>query len=335
MTIRTNPLFSSKLRSAISLSVLILAISLSSGSGPVLESFSTPANFQKSGPKPANSVSEFIFDLGRPPTPQCHASTIVELPDGTLAAAWFGGSREGATDVGIWLSRRIRERWTAPVEVANGAQPAPPGQYTALPPRLPCWNPVLFQPRRGPLLLFYKVGPNPSSWWGMMTTSDDGGRSWSAPRRLPPGILGPIKNKPIQLNDGTLLCGSSSEELGWRVHFERTPDLGRTWSRTDALNDGRAIGAIQPSLLVHPGGVLQALGRSRQGRIWEAWSSDGGRTWSGFGLTALRNPNSGTDAVTLRDGRHLLVFNDTESGRTPLNVAISKDGRAWTSHPDA
>jgi predicted neuraminidase len=290
----------------------------------------SPAAAPKSGKPPVSSVSEFIFNPDHRPTPQCHASTIAELPDGTLVAAWFGGSREGAQDVGIWLSRRIQGSWTAPAEVATGMQPPLPGPTTALQPLMPCWNPVIFQPRGGPLILFYKVGPSPSDWWGMMTASDDGGKSWSAGRRLPPGILGPIKNKPVQLGDGTLLCGSSTEDQSWRIHFEQTSNLGRTWSRTEAINDGRTIGAIQPTLLIHPGGKLQALGRSRQGRIWEAWSSDGGRTWSNFALTSLPNPNSGIDAVTLRDGRHLLVYNNSENARTPLNVAISKDGRAWT-----
>ena len=46
-------------------------------------------------------------------------------------------------------------------------------------------------------------------------------------------------------------------------------------------------------------------------------------------LTALPNPNSGIDAVTLRDGRQLLVYNHTAKGRSPLNVAVSTDGKIW------
>ena len=262
--------------------------------------------------------SEFIYETA--PFPQCHASTLAETKAG-LVAAWFGGKHEKNPDVGIWLSHLEDGRWTAPVEVANGIQPA--GR------RYPCWNPVLFQPRQGPLLLFYKVGPNPDDWWGMLKTSPDAGRTWSEGRRLPQGILGPVKNKPIELPNGDLLCPSSTEHAGWRMHFERTPDLGRTWELIGPVNDGKEIGAIQPSLLVHPAGRLQAVGRTTRGRIFEIWSEDTGKTWGRMALTALPNPNAGIDAVTLRDGRHLLVCNHTRRGRSPLNVAVSADGRTW------
>jgi predicted neuraminidase len=225
-------------------------------------------------------------------------------------------------DVGIWLSRHVDGKWTAPVEVANGAQEDGTTRH-------PCWNPVLFQPKAGPLLLFYKVGPSPSRWWGMMMTSADGGQSWSKPHRLTEGMLGPIKNKPVQLADGSLLCPSSTEHDGWRVHLERTADLGQTWTKTESLNDPKEFGAIQPTILVHPNNQLQLLCRSRQQRITECWSEDGGKTWSAMKASSLPNPNSGIDAVTLEDGRHLLVYNPVIRGRTPLIVALSKDGKIW------
>jgi predicted neuraminidase len=274
-------------------------------------------------PDPAILKSEFIYEV--PPTPQCHASTIVETPTG-LVSAWFGGEYERHPEVRIWVSRYEGGRWTAPVAVADGVQSAKL--------RYPTWNPVLFQPRGGPLMLFYKVGPSPSAWWGMMMTSSDGGRSWSAPRRLPDGVLGPIKDKPIQLPDGSILAGSSTEGGGWKVHFERTRDLGESWTVIGPLNDGKTIAGIQPTILRHADGRLQAIGRTQQNRVFTTESSDGGNRWTPLSLLDLPNPNSGIDAVTLADGRQLLVYNhtvreDVGKGRGTLNVAVSRDGKAW------
>lgn len=263
-------------------------------------------------------VSE-IIDIPKPYA-SCHASTIVES-HGSLVAAWFAGSSEGKPDVSIWLSRRNGDSWTAPEEVADGVQPG--GS------RHPCWNPVLFQPDSGPLLLFYKVGPMVAAWWGMVKRSYDGGKTWSKGERLPDEIFGPIKNKPIQTVDGTVLCPSSDERDGWTVHFERYVPTSGDWHSTGPLNDGRSMPAIQPSILVHRDGRLQAVGRTQCKRLFTIFSEDGGDTWGEMTLLDLPNPNSGTDAVTLADGRFLLVYNHSESERTPLNVALSHDGLSW------
>jgi predicted neuraminidase len=268
-------------------------------------------------------ATEFVFETA--PFASAHASTIVETQQG-LVTAWFGGTREGAPDVGIWLSRHVSGSWTLPIEVATGTQPDGT--------RYPCWNPVLFEGSDHSLMLFYKVGPSPQRWWGVLRTSHDTGRTWSDARRLPDGILGPIKNKIVRLPDGTLVAPSSTESSdrpsAWRVHFERTTDDGVTWTvATPSASGGNPINAIQPSILIHPGGTLQAVGRTRSQRVFETWSRDAGRTWSPISLTALPNPNSGIDAVTLRDGRHLIVYNHTAQGRSPLNVSISRDGKTW------
>jgi predicted neuraminidase len=275
-------------------------------------------------------TNEFIYEQA--PFPSCHASTIVETDKGELIAAWFGGTAEKNPDVGIWVSRFEKEKntWTTPVEVANGVQPDGP--------RVPTWNPVLFQPRGGAaLMLFYKVGPTPETWWGELRTSTDGGRTWSAARRLPDGIFGPIKNKPVQLADGTILSPTSDETpekpSKWRVYFERSNDGGQTWTKTPFLNDGLQLSAIQPSILFHdrPGSPpgLQAVGRTRQGKVFTVSSDDSGKTWGEMSLLDVPNPSAGTDAVTLRDRRHLLVCNPVPRGRTPLAVFVSDNGRDW------
>ena len=270
-------------------------------------------------------TSELIFE--KAPFAECHASTIVETNDG-LVVAFFGGTQEQHPDVGIWLSRCTGGKWTAPLEVANGVQ--------ADGTRFPCWNPVLFKIPAGDLLLFYKVGPSPVDWWGMITRSSNGGKNWSAAKRLPDGILGPIKNKPILQSTGKLLSGSSTEKDRWKVHLETSSDSGHTWKKTPPLTSSDGIEAIQPTILTHNGSTLQLLCRSKQSCIVESWSSDNGMTWSPLQRTSLPNPNSGIDAVTLRDGRQLLVYNHSGKPegawggpRSPLNVAISVNGRTW------
>jgi predicted neuraminidase len=285
---------------------------------PLFSAGATPAR------QTALVKSEFIFSNA--PFPSCHASTIAETKSG-LVAAWFGGTAERNPDVCIYVARNENGCWTPPMKVADGT-----GFGLQ---RFPTWNPVLFQPNDGPLLLFYKVGPKPSAWWGMMMTSTNDGRTWSKPRRLPDGILGPIKDKPVLLPDGAILCGSSTENGGRRVHFERSDDLGKTWSATPPVNDPRKIGAIQPTLLFLKNGALEALGRTSNGKIFQIFSTDQGKTWGPMTLTDLPNPDSGIDAVTLRDGRQLLVYNHNirsgsrNKGRSPLNVAVSPDGTRW------
>jgi predicted neuraminidase len=275
------------------------------------------------GDAPSPFVSAEILSE-RAPFRSAHASTIVETRDGLLAA-WFGGTAEGNPDVGIWVSRRGEGGWEAPVEVANGRH--------ADGTRHPCWNPVLFQPSKGPLLLFYKVGPSPSEWWALARTSTDAGRSWSEAVRLPDGILGPIRAKPVELAGGDVLAGSSTEHAGWVVHMERwTPgDLASAaaWKKTGPLNDAKEFEAIQPTILVHSPTRLQALCRSRQKVVTGLWSEDGGATWGRMAATALPNPSAGIDALRLRDGRFLLVYNPTTSGRDRLEVAVSADGKTW------
>ena len=290
-----------------------------------------PAAAQTQDAAPEHSaIRTFEYIYTDAPYPQSHASTIVQTRAGTIAAAWFGGTRERNPDVEIWFARRSADGWETPRSVANGVQEDGTRQ--------PTWNPVLFQDPAGPLLLFYKVGPSPQEWWGEVVTSDDGGESWGTPRRLPDGILGPIKNKPVILQDGSWLSPSSTEKGDvWQIHFERSTDRGKTWIATPPVDRGPNFDAIQPSILFTANGELQAVGRSRQGVVASTFSKDGGETWRPLIAIDLPNPNSGTDAVTLKDGRQLIVYNHSahspeeaaKGTRYPLNVGISEDGVHW------
>lgn len=269
---------------------------------------------------------EFLYE--KAPFPSCHSATLVETPTG-LVAAYFGGTKERDPDVEIYISRWVDGKWLAPVSAADGVQKD--GK------RLPTWNPVLYQIPKGELILFYKIGPKPSEWWGMMKTSKDGGITWSKATKMPNGYIGPVKNKPTLLTNGNLFAASSKEGDGWKIHFEVTNDQGKTW-RTIGPIEGAKLDAIQPSILQHKDGRLQILARSRNRALVESWSANNGETWSPLAKTNLPNNNSGTDAVTMKNGKHVLVYNhvlppgDLAKGpRTPLNVSVSKDGMNWSA----
>lgn len=290
-----------------------------------------PAKAKEPARFPGLVQEEFIFDSA--PFKECHASSIVETPRG-LVATWFGGTRERNPDVGIWVSYHNGESWSSPVEWANGIQ------HRDL--RYPTWNPVLYQPPGdAPLMLFFKVGPNPREWWGEVMLSYDAGRSFRDRRRLPEGIDGPVRGKPWLLPSGQLLCPSSTEHGNdWRFHFEILrdfdhPELGTSWQRFEPEEQPYQV--IQPTLLHHPDGSLQSLFRSKHERIVESYSRDGGKTWSQLAATSLPNNNSGIEALTLRDGRHLMIYNHLGGGRRAegwgkrnlIHLAISDDGKNW------
>ncbi len=290
---------------------------------------SRPANPIPAAKFPGFVSEEFIFV--RASFPQCHASTIIETSRG-LVAAWFGGTQEKDPDVGIWSSFHDGSAWSAPIEWANGIQHD--GK------RYPCWNPVLFQPPGdAPTQLFFKVGPDPRSWWGEWMISYDRGRSFRDRRRLPEGIDGPVRCKPILLPDNVLLAGSSTEHDGWTIHFEKCDllagQVSHDWKRIGPINSKALFNAIQPTFLVHPNNKLQILCRTREGVVATSFSEDSGNTWAEMTAIDLPNNNSGIDAVTLRDGRHLLIYNhigQDASGwgkRGMLNLAISNDGLTW------
>lgn len=262
-----------------------------------------------------------IFE--KPPFKSCHASTVVEPAPGRLVAAWFGGDREGAANVQIWASAFDGKAWSAPAVVGSE-----PGQ--------PCWNPVLFKPSKGPLFLWYKAGPSPERWTGYVRTSADGGATWAAPEMLPAGLWGPVRAKPIELADGTVLAGTSVESYrNWAPYADRSADGGRTWLRSNAFPVPGKFSQIQPTLVETKPGRVVALLRSGTLKVCRAESRDGGATFGPAAETDLPNPNSGIDAVRTAAGELFLVYNPTAVARSPLSLAKSgDDGKTWKKVAD-
>lgn len=270
---------------------------------------------------------EFIYPDENKPTPECHASTV-ESFDNRIWAAWFGGVHERHPNVGIWISHNDNGIWSQPVEIATG--------FVSEEERYPLWNPVLWNFNEEKLFLFYKIGPSPSTWWGMYMVSADKGKTWSEARRIPDPFVGPIKNKPVLLDNGKLLCPSSSEHDGWRTHFELFDPVTETWETFVEPPQQGDFSSIQPTVYQHKDGSLQALTRTKEGVMAETWSSDMGKSWTKLEAGTLPNNNSGFDGVTLNDGSFLMVYNPTGKSdehwggaRYPLVVGISEDGKEW------
>ncbi|MFV8327973.1 sialidase family protein [Flavobacterium sp. ZS1P14] len=244
-------------------------------------------------------------------------------------SAWFGGKYEGAKDVGIYLATYNGKIWSDP---HNLIRPVITPRDT-----LPCWNPVLFKSKSQSLYLFYKVGKNPREWFGAMIVSKDNGATWSDPKYLPKGILGPIKNKPIEVTPGVILCGSSTESTDnkqWRVHVEAYTEATDSWEKS-AVENKKGFDIIQPTFLIHSNNTIQMLSRSRHGKLISSWSKDKGKKWNHTDSLQVVNSNSGIDAVTLSEKSFLLVNNplpqgkDWFNGRNVLEVAYSNDGVHW------
>ena len=281
----------------------------------------------KNNPKAVNSTQEYI--VPNPVTNASHASTLVELQQNELLAAWFGGKYEGAKDVSIYISSYKDQKWSAPKKII---EPLIKDADT-----LACWNPVLFKSKASNLYLFYKIGKNPREWFGAMIVSKDDGKTWSESKYLPQGILGPIRNKPIETTPGLILCGSSTESIDdnkWRVFIESYSEATDSWTITD-INDKKNFDIIQPTFLEHSDKKIQILSRSRHNKLISSWSEDNGKTWQRTDSINVVNSNSGVDAVTLKDKSFLLVNNplkmgnDWFNGRNVLDVEYSKDGVNW------
>ena len=281
-------------------------------------------------------AAEPVFIYTQAPFPSAHASNIVELRDGDFLASWFGGTAEGKPDVAIWSSRLHLGVWSAPIELAREKDIA-------------TYNPVMFYTKDNRLWFYYKFGPHPTSWSAARRWSDNDGGTWSAIEHLPAGVSGPIRAKPLVMSDGTVVSGTSVESYHtWAAWIERSTNNGASWQRigpitvpisyakTSPRNEtnpqpfawSQTYGIIQPSVVLISGNILRLYARSTSiiGRICIADSHDAGLTWSDARPLELLNPNSGIDAVHLRDGRFVIVYNNSADKRTPLGLALSTDG---------
>ena len=138
------------------------------------------------------------------------------------------------------------------------------------------------------------------------------------------GFLLP-RNLPITLRAGTLalpISGRLGNEQG--AFMLMTDDHGKTWKASTPVQGGS-----QPCIIERNDGSIFCMLRARP-RSKQCLSLDRGKTWSPVANSPLKNPGAGLAMTKLKNGHVLVVFNDSETQRTPLCVARSlDDGVSW------
>lgn len=282
-----------------------------------------------------------------------HSSSIVELPDGSLFVCWYHGSGERtADDVIIEGARRGKKAtaWDKRFLLADT-------------PEFPDTNPVMFVDSKQRLYLFwapiianewhtallkYRIASDASKWpprWdhqdnvtlipkniGARTRAVLGPESKLVPKaddkyfsRM--GWFG--RTHPLELASGRILLPLYSDGYSYSL-VAISDDRGITWTASEPIV-GR--GNIQPSIVQKKDGTLVAYMRDNgppPKRVQVAYSKDDGMTWTGAEDTDIPNPGTSVEAIRLKNGDWLMAYNDLESGRYSLCVAVSEDeGASW------
>ena len=260
---------------------------------------------------------QLLFDA-IPGRPSSHCATVTELPDGSLLAAWYAGTRESHPDVAIMTARWAEGVWSAPAVHHDT-------------PGLADGNPLLYTLPDGTIILWFVtiMGRGWDTARPFWQRSTDGGQSWTPPERFSTrdGLM--FRCRPLRLSSGRLVL-PAYDEVTWEGLPLLSDDGGDNWREAGRMT--APTGCIQPAVVELDDGSLLAFLRTGGdgGCIWQSRSTDRGESWSACTETALPNPNAGIDLIRLRDGRLLLACNPLRYGRHRLAVAVSDDlGETW------
>jgi predicted neuraminidase len=267
-----------------------------------------------------------------------HGSSIVELTDGSLFCAWYAGSREKGDDVAIYGSRleKNSDTWSKAVILVDT-----PGKSEG--------NPVLFLSNKSVLWLFYQTmygsgegRTKPGTGWTTCKiktiTSEDGGKTWSEERILVEELGYLTRNKPIQLEDNTILL-PIHDERDWSSRILISKDEGKTWEMSQRIDSGLGFhkGNIEPALLRRLDGRLLCYMRTgSEGfksnyKTWKSISTDHGFHWTKPIEVEIPNPNAALDLLRLNSGNVVMALNPVpEGGRKKLSLWLStNDAESW------
>lgn len=311
-------------------------------------------------------TSELIFPLQQK---HVHGSTIVNLPNGDMLAAWFYGSGERKEDDVKIMGARLKKgdkRWSTPFLMAD--------TYG-----IPDCNPVLFMNSKKKLFLVW-IAVQSNLWEQSVlrfkTAENYNGNgapvwNWQDDILLKPGdaFAAEVEKKFRELppnRDGwagyaprydDLIITASKDitkrSFGWMTRIQPltlktgrillplysdglnmsimaiSDDDGETW-RPSLPIVGR--GPIQPALAMKRNGDIVAMMRdsgSEPTRVQQSISTDDGESWSAAQKTDIPNTAS-VELYNLRDGRWAFVGNDVDDGRYRLSLFISdNEGASW------
>lgn len=294
---------------------------------PAPPRFSIPRAPDRASPSTPFVIEKATVSSGA--TREVHSATAVETRAGQVRAFWYGGSREGASDVAIYsaLFDPAVGHWSDEEVVTT--REATEDEVDR--PVRKLGNPMVMADGEGRLLLFY-VSVSVGGWSGSavnLKVSEDDGRSWSRAKRL---VTSPFVNistlvraPGVVYDDGSVGVPAYHELIGKYGELVRVGERGEVLSKS-RIGWGRSV--LQPVLL--PETEEEALVLLRQSgaetaRIYRAETRDGGRSFTAPEPTSLPNPDAGIAALPLAGGGLLVAFNESEHDRSRLELARTDD----------
>ncbi|EAT10934.1 exo-alpha-sialidase [Bermanella marisrubri] len=273
-------------------------------------------------------------------TASVHSATAIELDNGNLLAMWYGGTREGHTDVSLYKAvfDQSKQAWIGHEKVLDRYDISQQlNRYIKK-----VGNPVLVKHPAGPVVLFYvtvSLGGWATSQVNMAVSYDDG-QSWHSSKRL---VTSPFINiSTLVKNDAVIYQDGTIGITGYHELFGEFSEMIRVNLQGEVINKYRITDGdytIQPTVIVqdpdHAVALIRDSSRHTE-KVHYSKTSDGGKTWSDYEKLAVDNPNSAVYGFKDNKDRLWMLFNEAtrqvEFPRNTMALAVSTDnGKTWTT----
>ena len=285
---------------------------------------------------------------------------FLRLKDGRILFVYSrfreNSSDDAPSDLVASFSADEGESWSEPVEIISAQRDYGVRNIMSV---------SLMRMQNGDVGLFYIVKATPSRNRIMLSRSNDEGKTFYRhtdcvpPERQSYYVLN--NDRVIRLKSGRLVMPLAYHRGGYdqdakpffdgsaTACFLLSDDDGETWreSRDTVFPPFHTTrsGLQEPGVVELNSGVVWAYFRTDQFRHYEAFSMNGGETWTKAQPSRFSGPNS---PITIQriDGAFYAVWNPVPvyngrargehasyGGRTPLVMAVSPDGFSWPEIP--